>query len=141
MAEVTKITTVEFTEVIKGSGAMNGVNEFRQWLEKELTKSYLGFDNIKVANIQLFVFPDNKPKLSKRERMFCEFMKCGWIARDKEKNLYWYNSKPYKNETTWNNNNSEYICMDLLNTPFAFIQWEDDVPWDVSDLLKLEVEE
>lgn len=141
MAVLTRIITVEFTEVKK---------EQEEWKYFEDPKGDIEayfrvwhgniFNDIKVTKIEEVVHK-SQPKLTKREKEFCEFMKCGWIARDKEKNLYWYNSKPYKNETTWNNNNSEYICMDLLNTPFAFIQWEYDEPWDVSELRKLEVEE
>lgn len=152
MAEVTGIYTVEFTKVLRDApeySVLRGFDkplthrEIAEWLESNLRRDYPIFDHIKVGMIQWFEFPDQPkaPKLTKREKEFCEFMKNGWIARDKEKNLYWYNSKPYKNESTWNNENSKYICMDLLNTPFAFIQWEDDEPCDVSELRKLEVEE
>ena len=78
-----------------------------------------------------------KSKLTKKERMFCELVETGWIARDKNIGLWWHNEKPSKGKTTW----SSGFCSKLYPTVnFPFIKWEDKEPWSVEDLLKLEVE-
>lgn len=78
------------------------------------------------------------PKLTKTERAFCEVMEYGCIARNKNGNLLFYIGYPHKSGCTWESiHNYVYINSDL----FKFITWEDEKPWKVKDLLKLEVEE
>ena len=81
------------------------------------------------------------PKLTKRERAFCEAVQTGWIARDKDKLLCWFpdNVEVHKDSIMWNA--THCLFMSLLKLPFAFIKWEDEKPWAVEDLLKLEVME
>lgn len=143
MKEITRVFTVELTQVsnFKNENEVLKADEAK-YLLKTSIEGRFDFDNVNVVKCQDFIMEKNtKPKLTKREKEFCEFMKCGWIARDESGSLYWFNSKPRKTGTCWDNIHVEYFCMDLLNTPFAFIQWEDDEPWDVSKLRKLEVEE
>lgn len=86
-----------------------------------------------------------QPKLTKKERQFCELVETGWIARDNYDNrdcLKWYKDKPYKQNDVWVLNGT-YFAIDLKETihiKFSFIKWEDE-PWSVEELLKLEVEE
>lgn len=80
-----------------------------------------------------------KPKLTKRERMFCELAETGWITRDENGKLWRYSSEPSKNGCTWDAP-SFAIAVWCLNLKFDFIKWEDTEPWSVEDLLKLEVE-
>lgn len=93
-----------------------------------------------------------KPKLTKKERQFCELVETGWIARNKTGDLYFYEpheDKPYKlnsaDTTIWRHD--AMICFlsdeecDLFHVPFSFITWDDEEPWSIEDLLKLEVEE
>lgn len=83
-----------------------------------------------------------QPKLTKRERAFCEAVQTGWIARDKNGSLFWYGTMPgTKGNMIW-------VCCDPcsyqmfnMGSLFKFIVWEDEKPWAVEDLLKLEVEE
>ena len=82
-----------------------------------------------------------KPKLARKERQFCELVKTtGWIARNESGHLCLHNIKPIKSYSVWLTNES--IIIDVyFNLDFDFIKWEDEEPWSVEDLLKLEVEE
>ena len=61
-----------------------------------------------------------------------------WIVRDKKGTLYVYQDKPQKVAGDW-----KYIgsvgCLDVLNHQFQMVRWEDDEPWKIEDLLKLDV--
>lgn len=88
-----------------------------------------------------------KPKLTKKERQFCELVDTGWIARDYDEKLFFYQiNKPCKNGTYWKTKGNRYqnlsqiMFMDI-DLDFTFITWEDEEPWSVEELLKLEVEE
>ena len=90
-----------------------------------------------------------QPKLTKRERAFCEAVQTGWIARDENKTLWWYcdEHEPVKDDDYWKRE-SKYVknvkgCNEINNAwaTFAFIKWEDEKPWAIEDLLKLDVME
>lgn len=86
-------------------------------------------------------YQEPAPKLTKAERGFCEIVKTGYIARDAVKKcLLYYSEEPEKdlNGYYWY---SPYDSVELPLEPFSFITWEDEKPWKVKDLLKLEVEE
>lgn len=61
-----------------------------------------------------------------------------WIARDKDGNLFIYDNKPIKRESSWI---SEIIFnwfgMWIFNHLFQFIKWEDEEPYLIEDLLKM----
>ena len=82
-----------------------------------------------------------QPKLTKRERAFCEAVQTGWIARDEGGELYWFHDgfKVEKLQRTWNS--EEYSKISSMGLFFEFIKWEDETPWSVEDLSKLEVQE
>ncbi len=82
------------------------------------------------------------PKLTRREWHLCKAFEKGWIARDGTERLYLHKEKPTKKKKIWG------LSQDLVpieffmpNSSFEFIQWEDEEPWSIEDLLKLEVEE
>ena len=79
------------------------------------------------------------PKLTKRERAFCEAVPAGWIARDRDRSLYWFpdDAVVQKTGTMWNAEN--YVCIVHFKLPFLCIKWEDEKPWAVEDLLKMGV--
>lgn len=89
-----------------------------------------------------------KPKLTKKERMFCELVETGWICRDGKLNLlYLYMcNEPVKDQLNlrWKGNITTCLSSDLFIKVFgvnlSFITWDDEYPWSVEDLLKLEVE-
>lgn len=84
-----------------------------------------------------------KINLTKRERAFCELIEKGWVGRDPDGSLHWYESKPEKFRERWvlNIGISSILNLKTLNLDFEFIKWEDKEPWSVEDLLKLEVRE
>ncbi len=85
-----------------------------------------------------------KPKLTKKERQFCELVETGWIVRDRANNLWWYEDKPTKRDVVWGCITGDAIGQSALRNlgiHFDFVKWEGSEPWSVEDLLKLEVEE
>lgn len=88
-------------------------------------------------------------KLTKREHLLCEAIAHGWIARDADGDLYYYEEKPYKVSITlcdyWDTKNYNGRTCNLGEIGFQealhFIKWEDAEPWSIEKLLKLEVEE
>lgn len=143
MADITRIITVEMTKVFRD--AKEGCQErYGKRVDTILEEVFgNGFDDIKIAKIQDFVFPDQPkaPKLTKRERAFCELIPDGYIARDGDADLYWYETKPWKADGMWHCID-ESITLEVFDEiPFMFIEWEDDEPWAVSSLLELEVQE
>ena len=83
-----------------------------------------------------------KPKLTKKEKQFCELVETGWICRDALSNLWWFKERPEKSYPNWTIYDKESTCNDIthLSCKFSFITWYKE-PWSVEELLKLEVEE
>ena len=94
-----------------------------------------------------------RQKITKKERLFCELMEAGWIARDRNGRLFYYSLYP---EKTLNSNSCWYPTSASINIvnfkisechnldtykSFSFVKWEDEQAWSIEDLLKLEVEE
>lgn len=81
-------------------------------------------------------------KISKKDRAFLDYLKeeYKFFARDKNGMLFVYEAQPRKLEKYWYLSN--YGCLGLnrcLNVDFPMIKWEDDEPWLIEDLKKLEV--
>lgn len=81
-------------------------------------------------------------KISKKDRAFLDCLKeeYKFFARDKNGMLFVYEAQPRKLEKYWYLSN--YGCLGLnrcLNVDFPMIKWEDDEPWLIEDLKKLEV--
>ena len=83
-------------------------------------------------------YQEPAPKLTKAEKGFCEVVKDGYIARDKNGDLYLYNNPPYVTETDWRECGH---CTRLCSKFFPFITWESNRYWSIEDLFKLEAEE
>ena len=80
-----------------------------------------------------------QPKLTKRERAFCEAVQTGWIARNPN-GLFWFRDEPKRAVSIiWNSD--KYKNISDFEIGFEFIKCADEKPWAVEDLLKLEVEE
>lgn len=88
-----------------------------------------------------------QPKLTKKERQFCELVETGWITRDKDGDICFRTYKPYeKTGRYWqgySGSDGQLLHLDKIGSAlkFSFITWEDKEPWSVEELLKLEVEE
>lgn len=61
-----------------------------------------------------------------------------WIARDEDSTLYIYQDKPEKRVDVWASV-LVHRYLDLFNHLFQMVRWEDDEPWKIEDLLKLDV--
>lgn len=73
-----------------------------------------------------WLYAETKPTLTAKERAFCEIIQGGYITREKDGKLfYWYGIS---------------ICIEIESFNFPFITWEDEKPWSIEELLKLEVE-
>ena len=83
-------------------------------------------------------YQEPAPKLTKAERGFCEIVETGYIARDKNGDLYLYNNPPYVTETDWRECGH---CTKLCSNFFPFITWKSNKAWSINELLALEVEE
>ena len=87
-----------------------------------------------------------KPVISKKDKAFldCLVDDFKYMARDKINALYAYGKEPYKsnNGDWWSENNGRYCALSCyVNVAFPMIKWEDDKPWLINDLKKLEVVE
>ena len=84
--------------------------------------------------------------ISKKDRAFLEYLgeDNKYIARDKNENLFVYETKPRKAEKCWCMNDS-LVCESYLylnrhfDVDFPMVKWEDSEPWLIDDLEKLEV--
>lgn len=82
-----------------------------------------------------FLYQEHKEpiRLTDDEKVLCKLLGRGWIARDKNGNLYWYLNKPNKAGIDWMEQNLEYISISTVfpQCKFNFIKWEDEEPWEV----------
>lgn len=78
-----------------------------------------------------------------KEKMFLDLLSpdCKYIARNQDESLYVYKNEPIRCKIYWTVNNfcSYYISRDMYGNMFDFIKWEDEKPWSIEDLKKLEV--
>lgn len=81
-----------------------------------------------------------QPKLTKRERAFCEIVTKGAIARDENGELTLFSDDAIRKEDgQWLKQYSYCNHIRLYADEFEFIKFEDEKPWSIEDLLKLEV--
>lgn len=64
-----------------------------------------------------------------------------FISRDKSGELYIYRDKPEKRYgRVWENGvSNKVIYLMIFNHLFQMVRWEDGEPWEIEDLLKLDV--
>lgn len=97
-------------------------NEIKEWAESEYIE---------------------KPKISKKDKVFLDYLKeykC--VARDGDGKLYAYTFIPKKilGCASWGvDGDSKNISK--LSIDFPMVKWEDEEPWFIKDLKKLEVVE
>lgn len=82
-----------------------------------------------------------KPVISKRDRAFLEYLdkKLKYIARDKNNILMAYEDIGKKDENEWGMDSGCIKSFLRLNVQFPMVKWEDDKPWLIEGLKKLEV--
>lgn len=86
-----------------------------------------------------------KPKISKKDKVFLDYLKeYKYVARDGDGKLYAYTFIPKKilGCASWGvgvDGDSKNISK--LSIDFPMVKWEDEEPWFIEDLKKLEVVE
>lgn len=83
-------------------------------------------------------YQEPAPKLTKKERAFCEIVKDGYIARDKNRGLAYHSNLPeyYDSSEYWV---PDFGIVKISQQYFNFITCEPGKAWSIKDLLKLEV--
>ena len=78
-----------------------------------------------------------KPKLTEDEKVILRNIDKDYkyIARDKDGAVCFHYVKPHKESYFWSSYNANYVS-DLFPNLFKFIQWEDDEPYSIEELLK-----
>lgn len=86
-----------------------------------------------------------KPIITSREKNLLDVLlpSCKYIARDNNNELYIYNEKPTRRDCDWYLNDGFFcrISTIFFGNMFDFIKWEDEKPWSIEDLKKLEVKD
>lgn len=83
-----------------------------------------------------------RPVISKRDRAFLEYLdtRINYITRDMDGGLFVYISKPHKLIDCWESSGCESDkSLKFFKLDFPMVKWEDDKPWLIEDLKKLEV--
>ena len=77
------------------------------------------------------------PKITEDEKVILRNLpeKYKWIARDKNGLIFLYSKKPSKCEYSWGG--CKYMLLPLEHL-FQFIQWEDNEPYSIKELLEEE---
>ena len=88
-----------------------------------------------------------RPTLTPREKNFLYALLSNfkYIARDFNNSLCIYYNKPKRNSIGdyWmvDDDNYYYVPRNMYGSIFDFIKWEDEEPWQIDDLKKLEVKD
>lgn len=87
-----------------------------------------------------------KPTITSKEKNLLDILlpKWSYIARDSNTSLYIYPIKPTRLGERWILKNDYYvykIAKNVYGNMFDFIKWEDEEPWSIADLKKLEVKD
>lgn len=86
-----------------------------------------------------------KPVISKKDRALLDCIKDRWkyMARDNGECLRVFFEKPFKARDVWSYEYAigAYNLSYGLNVDFPMVKWEDEEPWLIEDLKKLEVVE
>ena len=86
-----------------------------------------------------------KPVISKKDRVIldCIIGEFKYIARDRDNKLFLYEKEPYKNsDKSWVHIGVNCFCLNhRISVEFPMVKWEDEEPWLIEDLKKLEVVE
>lgn len=89
-------------------------------------------------------YVESKPTITSREKNFLDafLSNCIYIARDEDNLLYVYYDKPIRGNKMWISDYASHdMPKDMYGDIFSFIKWEDEEPWSVEDLKKLEVKD
>ncbi len=83
-----------------------------------------------------------KPMLTKNEKKFLDIInpKYKYVTKNKNNILCLSVGIPIRTESDWIGvNDCAYISENYFNGLFKFIKWDDEEPWQLDDLKKLEI--
>lgn len=106
---------------------------------KPVKCSYIACEDCDLSNpncqaelIQWLLLPKCDYVLSEDEKELCKLVGGGWIARDANGCLWWYEFKPRKYSSVWMSVGTDpQIRAIFSRCRFEFIKWEDEEPWEV----------
>ena len=80
------------------------------------------------------------PVINKKDRVFLEYIEDSYkyIARDSTGYLCLYTTKPERNREVWFSSPG-FVNLKRISVDFPMVKWEDEEPWAIKDLKKLEV--
>lgn len=78
--------------------------------------------------------------ISRKDVRLLECIKDGYtyVARDLSGDVFLYIDKPEKGSRTWFSD-MESLSIERFDVSFPMVKWEDEEPWNIEDLRKLEV--
>ena len=84
-----------------------------------------------------------KPVISKRDRAFLDYLgeNAKWMTKESGSGISVWLTKPKKDKSISAWTDGMYNCLSELNIDFPMVKREDDEPWLIEDLKKLEVVE
>ena len=84
-----------------------------------------------------------RPVISKRDREFLEYLgeNAKWMTKESGSGISVWLTKPKKDKSISAWTDGMYNCLSELNIDFPMVKFEDDEPWLIEDLKKLEVVE
>ena len=86
------------------------------------------------------VWKREEPTITEDEKAILQNIdeKYKYVARDYDRRLFVFLEKPEKKEFVWGSNN-KVLSISAFDHLFKMVKWEDEEPWKIEDLLKLEV--
>lgn len=84
-----------------------------------------------------------RPVISKRDRAFLDYLgeNAKWMTRESGSGISVWLTKPKKDKSISAWTDGMYNCLSELNIDFPMVKLEDEEPWLIEDLKKLEVVE
>ena len=79
------------------------------------------------------------PTLTLKERAFCEIVKSGYIARDRDESLWVFSERPYERDGIWTCEDEDVYLINITREVFKFIDYKSRKAWSIEELLQLEV--
>lgn len=82
-----------------------------------------------------------RPVISKRDRAFLDYLgeNAKWMTMESGSGISVWLTKPKKDKSISAWTDGMYNCLSELNIDFPMVKFEDDEPWLIEDLKKLEV--
>lgn len=97
-----------------------------------------------IVKVYRQIWKREEPTITSIERVLLENVekKYKYITRDHDSKLYLFGEKPTKENVMWLCKPDSYIAsLTIYSRLFPMVKWEDEEPWLIEDLLKLQTKE